>query len=142
MSLITNILAATDFSNNSTRVMDYVTQLAALTNARVHAVHVVDTPEFPVTLADFGTLTKELESHARTELAAIKAQLQQKSIQVTTDILKGHPGKTLLKYVEDNAIDLVCIGTHGHSKVETFLFGSTAEAVLRGCKCPVLSIRL
>ena len=41
---------------------------------------------------------------------------------------------------EEN-VDLIIIGTHGHTGIEHVLFGTTAEKVVRKAPCPVLVLR-
>ncbi|MBI5198857.1 MAG: universal stress protein [Nitrospirae bacterium] len=47
-----------------------------------------------------------------------------------------------MKVARDKKIDLIIIGTHGRTGIDRFLFGSTAEKVVRKAPCPVLSVRL
>jgi universal stress protein A len=55
--------------------------------------------------------------------------------------LNGTPAREIHRLVENNGFDLVVIGTHGQKGVQ-LLLGSTANSVLHGSSCDVLSIRV
>ncbi|MCF8043561.1 MAG: universal stress protein, partial [Desulfarculaceae bacterium] len=62
-------------------------------------------------------------------------------IKTRVVILNGHPHDELLKFLRDEEISLVVMGTKGRSNLAGALFGSTAEKVFRRAPCPVLSVR-
>jgi nucleotide-binding universal stress UspA family protein len=53
----------------------------------------------------------------------------------------GVPYEQILKVVEQERADMVCMGTKGRSNLSGALFGSTAEKVFRHAPCLVLSVR-
>jgi nucleotide-binding universal stress UspA family protein len=46
-----------------------------------------------------------------------------------------------MEYAQDNAIDLICIATHGRSGLGRVVFGSVADIVLRKSGLPILVIK-
>jgi len=56
-------------------------------------------------------------------------------------ILNGSPAHEIHRFAKDNDIQLVVIGTHGQKGLQ-LLLGSTANAVLHGAGCDVLSVRI
>ncbi len=62
-------------------------------------------------------------------------------LEVHRDIRSGHPVREINHYVEAREIDLVVIGSQGHSKLATMLLGSVTERVVQTCGCPVLVVR-
>lgn len=54
----------------------------------------------------------------------------------------GRIEDAIVGYCEENGVDLVVMGTEGHSSVLDFLRGSRTERVLRRAACPVLSVSL
>ena len=51
------------------------------------------------------------------------------------------PGEQLIKYAEDQEVDLIFIGIEKTSKVGKFFFGSTAQYVILHAPCPVVTVR-
>ncbi len=50
------------------------------------------------------------------------------------------PGEQLVKFAEDEKVDLMFIGIVKKSKVEKLLFGSTAQYVILHAPCPVVTV--
>ena len=50
------------------------------------------------------------------------------------------PGEQLVKFAEDEKVDLIFIGIVKKSKVEKLLFGSTAQYVILHAPCPVVTV--
>ena len=53
----------------------------------------------------------------------------------------GKPFEQIIRHARQEEIDLIVIGTHGHSALGSMLLGSVAEKVIRKAPCAVLSIR-
>lgn len=56
-------------------------------------------------------------------------------------IERGNPRRTLLRLAHEHRADLLVIGAHGKGTIDRLLFGSTAEGIVRGAECPVLTVR-
>jgi universal stress protein A len=56
-------------------------------------------------------------------------------------ILHGSPAHEIHRFAENHDIDLIVIGTHGQKGLQ-LLLGSTANSVLHGAGCDVLSVRV
>jgi nucleotide-binding universal stress UspA family protein len=53
----------------------------------------------------------------------------------------GIPSEVIKKVAGEEGYDLIVMGTHGRHGVDRVLMGSTAERVLRGAPCPVVTVR-
>jgi nucleotide-binding universal stress UspA family protein len=56
-------------------------------------------------------------------------------------VLKGPPVEVILKYIRDNAIDLVIMSTNGSSGPAKLVIGSVTDHVLRQSSVPVMIVR-
>jgi universal stress protein A len=56
-------------------------------------------------------------------------------------ILNGSPAHEIHRFANENDVQLIVIGTHGQKGLQ-LLLGSTANAVLHGAGCDVLSVRI
>jgi universal stress protein A len=57
-------------------------------------------------------------------------------------VLKGIPHEEVINFATEKKIDLIIMGTYGKKGLERFIFGSTAEKVVRNAPCPVLTVRV
>lgn len=85
-------------------------------------------------------LIRRLESGAVKQFDSV-GQEWWTGLTVHRDIRYGHAVKEILHYVEVRNIDLVVMGTHGHSRLATVLLGSVTERLVRTCTCPVTVVR-
>jgi glycine betaine transporter len=53
----------------------------------------------------------------------------------------GKPAEEILRVAREEAVDLIVMGTHGHTGLRHLLLGSVAEEVTRHAPCPVFTIR-
>ena len=57
-------------------------------------------------------------------------------------VLSGIPGDVIVRYADDNKIDLIAMATHGRTGIERIIFGSAADTILRKTGLPILVIKL
>jgi nucleotide-binding universal stress UspA family protein len=53
----------------------------------------------------------------------------------------GHPVEQILDVVTRDDVDLIVMGTHGHTGFAHAVLGSVAERVVRLAPCPVLTVK-
>lgn len=142
-----NILVATDFSKNCEAAILYSLKLAQTFNAEVELFNSFVT--VPAIGIDGGpgivneTVTETgMKSHKETLAALIQSLPEEykRGISIKATVTSGDPVYCICDYVDHNEIDLVVMGTHGESRLEEILFGSTTVDVMRQAKCPVLAI--
>ncbi|MFC1785015.1 universal stress protein [Candidatus Neomarinimicrobiota bacterium] len=56
-------------------------------------------------------------------------------------VIRGHVASSITKYASDNKVDLIVMGSHGHTGLTHFLLGSTTDKVVRSATCPVLIVK-
>ncbi|MFC7290444.1 universal stress protein [Hirschia litorea] len=61
--------------------------------------------------------------------------------KVTTEITKGQPASIISERVTEKEIDLLVMGTYGHSKIRSLIIGSTTTELIRKCLIPVILYR-
>jgi nucleotide-binding universal stress UspA family protein len=54
---------------------------------------------------------------------------------------EGSPTLEILRLVKEERFELVVMGTHGRTGLRHLLVGSVAEAIVRRCPVPVLTVR-
>ena len=91
---------------------------------------------------DFNSIKKQLFAESKKYLADIQSQLASEGIKVKTESLGGdRSADTITEYAQEKDMDLIIIGTHGHTGLKKLMLGSVAYSVLNQSHIPVLLIR-
>ena len=140
------ILTAIDFSENSDYAYDYALSLAKKFDSQLIILHVINEPVdlrgFYVPHISFEQLEKEIEEGAEKMMAKFCGSKMGDFTNFTTSIVTGIPYEEIIRSAEEASASLIVLGTHGRTGLDHLIFGSTAERVVRGASCPVLTIRL
>jgi nucleotide-binding universal stress UspA family protein len=64
-----------------------------------------------------------------------------KGIKVESVMLKGNPSEELIRYAEEEKMDIVIMGTIGKTGLDRMLLGSVTGNLVRHSKVPVMVIR-
>jgi len=119
------------FTDVSSILVPFVKNMAKVLRAEVHVLRVE-----PALDQFVGLRVKEgtewLEDFVATYLPDISVH--------KAKVIPGDPAVEILKYIDENAIDYVVIGTHGRRGLGSILFGSVAKEVVGKSPIPVLSI--
>ncbi len=135
------ILVGTDFSDYSDRAVEYAAVLAKKFNARVVLLHVIESFSYSVT--DSMTVVghdQALSATAAALLENIQNGLEEQGLSIDRFLEHGTAYKAIINKAEDEAADLIVVGTHGRTGMEHLLLGGVAEKVGRLATCPVLTI--
>lgn len=142
MIQLERILLATDFSENSAFATNYACALTDKFNAELHVLNVI--PSMPLHTTGNSLLPRYLEAErlAATEgiAAAIDSQWEEGKA-VIRELREGAPFVEIIRYAKEKAVDLIVMGTHGHTGLDHVLIGSVAERVVQKAPCPVLTVR-
>ncbi|MGE5894310.1 MAG: universal stress protein [bacterium] len=143
---IKKILCPTDFMEGSRQAVQYAVDLAKKYNARLYLLHVMHDLEkatgWYVPHITVEELYKDIEAGAKKELDKLYAEELRGFTSVEHKIVKGIPFEEIIKFTDDNKIDLIVMGTHGRKGLDRIIFGSTAERVVKNSKVPVLTVRV
>jgi nucleotide-binding universal stress UspA family protein len=82
-----------------------------------------------------------LRTEIADELRPDAEHLREQGYSVRVEVQFGDAAQRIVQYVNDEAIGLVAMATHGRSGVSRLVLGSVAERVLRGSLAPVLLLR-
>ncbi len=140
------IVAATDFSDFSERVVQRAAHLAKQHQAELHLLHVVRPldlyPGMTFAPDEFGTHDQELLQAEHTRLDAMAATLTgQLGIRVHTASRLGRAHTEIVAFAKEVSADLIAAGARGENTLMDLFLGSTASRLLRVATCPVLIIR-
>jgi nucleotide-binding universal stress UspA family protein len=108
----------------------------------VHTYHIASTV---VPLAGFGNGGSPLfveNAHQLATQATVPSvdALRSKGLGVEVVIERGDPAEVVIELAAERDVDVIVMGTRGHSKLRQLLMGSTTERIVEHASCPVLTI--
>lgn len=142
---INNILVPIDFSKCSKNALKIAIGLAKSNNAKLHLVNAIHipTPHVDVTggFPHVEPILKDYEKKVEKEFEELKKEfVQLKDVEYDTKKYISMVSDAIYTCMENQAIDLIVMGTKGsHSTLEKLL-GSVSADVMRYAKVPVLLI--
>jgi nucleotide-binding universal stress UspA family protein len=140
------ILCPIEFSDPSTRALEYALTLAEETGAQLILLHVVeqlvDAPQFgelsPLSLEQY---RQRLEEDARVRLRSAVPEEVRVWCTPEERVLSGKTYRVILDLAQQEKVEVVVMGVHGKGALNRRLFGSTTHHVIREAGCPVLTLR-
>ena len=143
---VQRILFPTDFSDHSRTAEKSACDLADQFGAELHVLHVLHDLllTMPMTAAALLIPPQSLENEinfAEEEIQKIPPPAWASGKRVVRVVRTGATFDAIVRYAQENAIDLIVIGTHGRTGLSHVLLGSIAERVVRHAPCSVLTVR-
>ncbi|MEJ2246001.1 MAG: universal stress protein [Acidobacteriota bacterium] len=137
MGLFKRILFPVDLSEATNRMVPYVKEVVDKFGAELHIIHVkyidryyiatfVDETQLEYTAADENRLSMFVESNF-------------KGLHIPASILQGPPGPEIVRYAEDEKMDLIIMG-HNSTGIKRAVFGSVAGYVVKNSQVPVFIV--
>ena len=137
------ILVPTDFSTFSLNALGVAAAIARKANAEVHLLHIVDYPIAAHHLEDFLKTETGIEATKKINQQFLEI-LQLKNLEGVKIIDHVHYNSTIKgihHYADLQKVDLIVMGSHGHNKLNDFVFGSNTEKLLRLTDYPVIIVK-
>ncbi len=139
------ILCPTDFSEFSERAYEYAQSLAQHYKAKLLLQHVVQTLTSAYPYYAFpdsvNAINRDLNAHAEEQLQQFRKDHARNGIPVECVTHQGLVMESILRFAEQQAVDLIVMGTHGRQGFDRLTMGSVTEKVMRKACCPVLVVR-
>jgi nucleotide-binding universal stress UspA family protein len=141
------ILCAVDFSTCARHGLRYALALAEQHAAHLGVLHVIEAapPIYdpvlspPVNAVEYESAAEIVTRHRLRELIPVSHQL---AADIDEIVAMGRPDREIARVASEWQSDLIILGIHGRSLIDTLRFGSTIEPVVRHAPCPVLTVRL
>jgi nucleotide-binding universal stress UspA family protein len=140
------ILVPTDFSKHSQNALTYGVALAEKFGAALHLLYVVQdlavfVPDGIGVAAPTLPPSEQFMTGARDALARAVRENDLDRLHPVCEVREGNPFYEIIQYAKEADIDLIVMGTHGHTGLAHVLLGSVTEKVVRKAPCPVLTVR-
>lgn len=144
------ILVPTDFSKSATIAVETAADIARRAGAELILLHVIEEAvgnslniEGQV-VADAGweekLFTMKLIEKAKKQMAKFTDDSKLDGVKVKQELRIGSPYHGMITIISEKKVDLVVMGTAGHTGLEHMIIGSNTEKVVRTAHCPVLTV--
>lgn len=141
------ILVPTDLSDLSSYALEWADRIADRSGGEIHALKILE-PRGEMLFDPEGDLLEveeydmgQLESERKGDEEGMKKWASQARNPVIQTVMVGRMIEDALRYVRENRIELIVMGTHGVQGTWEWLAGSVAEKMVRYSDAPVLSIK-
>ncbi|HKJ97426.1 MAG TPA: universal stress protein [Desulfotignum sp.] len=149
---ILKIMVAIDFSAYSRDTLEYAVQTAALTDARMVLLNIINQKQIDAMEKAVNTehpnrfdlarfLGEEMDRRKMKLKTLTKGIPMLDDMPVKIRIGHGVPHVEILEAVKRENADFLVFGPKGRTDFKEFLFGSVAEKLFRHSPVPVMSIR-
>jgi nucleotide-binding universal stress UspA family protein len=136
MKMYKKMLVLLDGSKLAEVVFTYAQELSARLNLNLELLHVCSPQEaeqLPMREAYMEHMAEILQ--ANVELIA--AKIGGTAIKAVGKVVVGYPAEEILKYADENKIDLIMLSTHGRSGIRAWDIGNVANKVIHAAKVPI-----
>jgi nucleotide-binding universal stress UspA family protein len=138
MIALKKVLVPIDFAVASDAALVYGRALAKTFGAELHVLHVMEN----LFLRPMANNPAAIEAGVANRVAEQLTEEDRKALRAVPALRKSDaPAEEIVRYADQEQIDLIVMGTHGRVNMAHLLMGSVAEKVVRTAPCPVLIVR-
>jgi nucleotide-binding universal stress UspA family protein len=143
------ILVPTDFSKASMTAIDVAYDIAKRSGASITMLHVIEeagTDSYTISgqghpsNVEETRFTVELIRKSKKQLEKLVTDPKYKDVLIEGELRMGNAFHGMRTIITEHKVDLVVMGTRGHTKLEEMVIGSNTERVVRQMRCPVLTV--
>ncbi len=144
------ILVPTDFSKPAQIAIDVAADIAKKANAELILLHVIEEASGSsfnisgeVTTSggwEDKLFTMKLIERSKKQMATLVEGLTTSGVKIKNELRMGTAFHGIRDIITEHKVDLVVMGTAGHTKLEDMIIGSNTEKIVRYSKCPVLTV--
>jgi nucleotide-binding universal stress UspA family protein len=151
--VIKKVLAAIDGSGKSLEAADYAATIAKDRDALLIIANVLETEPWLYgkwayewgSSEDLSKVYQKEKEEMQKILDGTREKAEKQGVQAKTEVIMA-PQTTsvaaaIVKYAEDEKVDLIVVGTRGRSGMTRMLLGSVASGVVTYAHCPVLVVK-
>ncbi len=141
---MTKILVPTDFSETAEKALRYALQIASRSNGEVYLCHIytpISNP-FIETVDQRESYNIGHEMNLMSDLHKLRDKVQPEAagVKIITVLGRSPLVGSILKFAEDNQIDIIVMGTQGASGLQKVIVGTVAVRIMEKSKIPLLLV--
>lgn len=136
-----HILVAVDGSPHSSRAADHALKIVSFhPESLLEIVYVIDADHVKSDVLHHWNSHDEI-SIRKHRVVDVEEKVKQAGVRYQTTILNGVPGPTIVKYANENEVDLIVLGSRGLNVLQEFVLGSVSHKVAKRANCPVMIVK-
>ena len=138
------MLVPLDGSELAEVVFTYAKELAGRLDLDIILLHVTRQAAentMPMRKAYIERAVESIQRQSREIQKKIATKKRGKPIEVRGEVVIGYPADEILRFADENKVDLILMATHGRSGIKRWTMGSVADKILRATKIPVWLVR-
>ncbi|SOC23424.1 nucleotide-binding universal stress UspA family protein [Ureibacillus xyleni] len=135
-----HILLAADGSENAIRAAKEAVKVATCNDALIEVVYVADHEKSKSDVLHSSS-SEALDLQRRKKIAPIEQLLRESNVSYKIKILRGTPGPEIVRYANEQQVDLVVIGSRGLNSLQEMVLGSVSHKVMKRVNCPALIVK-
>ena len=139
------ILVPTDGSDYARRALGVALEIALKYGSAIELLHVAPMPQVywgePYAIAFTAPLQQLVAKGSHKILSDTVKGFDLGEVKVNQRQSSGYPAGVILDELSSHNIDLVVLGSHGHSGLAGTLLGSVSNRVVAQAACPVLVVK-
>lgn len=134
-----HILLAVDGSDNAVRAAKEAVKIAS-NDSLIEMVYVADFDKAKTEMLHAGS-SESLLLERKRKIAPVEEVLRAADKHFKLTILHGTPGPEIVKYANENKVDIVVIGSRGLNGLQEMVLGSVSHKVMKRVQCPALIVK-
>ena len=134
------ILVPVDDSNQAMNALHEAIAVAKRNEAELFILNVKDETRLRRTSIALAMSLDEIEEESKQIIKNLTKDFP-KDVAFQTVTFIGNPKKDIVKFAEDNAMDLIVIGANSKKLVDRILIGSTTSYVVEKSPCNVMVVK-
>ncbi len=128
--MLKRILVATDGSDHARKAIGYACDIASKYDAAIYLIHVISLPPTTHSEAFFEPLRDHARKAGEDIIRKAEKDARKKGIKnVQISLVDGDPTSEILKYAEENDVDMIVLGSRGLGKLGMLMLGSVSHKV-------------
>lgn len=138
------ILVPVDFSSSARRALAHAKEWAALYDARLDVLHVLERPQYiALNATDMLSLSDPTlpQRKARRRLETFCAETEGSDVSLHLHLAQGDAADQIGAFAHDHGNDLIVLSSHGRTSEPSHALGSVAEKVLRRVSVPTFVMK-
>jgi nucleotide-binding universal stress UspA family protein len=139
--MFNHILIPTDLTERSLKAIDVAVSMAVPDGGRITLLHVIEMIE-DTGSEEFQDFYHQLEKHARKSMAEMIGKVLARQPVIETEIIYGKRVKEIVRFAEDQGIDLIIVSSHRVERESGLQgWGTISYKVGILSHCPVMLVK-